>query len=93
MDGVDVVITGEGKLDATSFEGKVVGGVLEMAVGLAVPAKFVICGQATSEGRAGAQGFGAQVFVLTDRAFQSAEAFTRAPLLIEEATRDALSRL
>ena len=29
LDGVDLVVTGEGKLDATSFAGKVVGGVLE----------------------------------------------------------------
>jgi glycerate kinase len=28
LDGADLVITGEGKLDATSFDGKVVGGVL-----------------------------------------------------------------
>ena len=29
--GADLVVTGEGKLDATSFAGKVVGGVLELA--------------------------------------------------------------
>ena len=32
LDGVALVITGEGKLDATSFDGKVVGGVLALGV-------------------------------------------------------------
>ena len=32
LDGVTLVITGEGKLDATSFDGKVVGGVLARGV-------------------------------------------------------------
>ena len=32
LDGVALVITGEGKLDATSFDGKVVGGVLAVGV-------------------------------------------------------------
>ena len=31
LDDVDLVVTGEGKLDATSFDGKTVGGVLEWA--------------------------------------------------------------
>jgi glycerate kinase len=40
----DMVITGEGQLDITSFEGKVVGGVVDLAhtSGLAVG---VICGR------------------------------------------------
>jgi glycerate 2-kinase len=32
LDGVALVITGEGKLDATSFDGKVVGGVLALGL-------------------------------------------------------------
>ena len=41
LEGVDLVVTGEGKLDATSFEGKVVGGVLEWAAdaGVAAPSR------------------------------------------------------
>jgi glycerate kinase len=31
LDGADLVVTGEGFLDEQSFEGKVVGGVLERA--------------------------------------------------------------
>ena len=39
LDGVDLVVTGEGRLDATSFEGKVVGGVLEWAADAGVAAR------------------------------------------------------
>jgi glycerate 2-kinase len=42
--GADLVVTGEGRLDTTSFEGKVVGGVLDMARGR-LPALCVV-GQA-----------------------------------------------
>ncbi|MHB8294988.1 MAG: glycerate kinase, partial [Acidimicrobiales bacterium] len=44
------VVTGEGMLDGTSFEGKVVGGVTEMAERAGVPA-LVVAGDATGEGR------------------------------------------
>lgn len=37
IDGADLVVTGEGFLDVQSFEGKVVGGVAEMAADLGVP--------------------------------------------------------
>jgi len=37
VEGADLVITGEGFLDAQSFEGKVVGGVAELAADLGVP--------------------------------------------------------
>lgn len=40
----DVVITGEGQLDITSFEGKVVGGVVDLARAARVPVG-VICGR------------------------------------------------
>ena len=39
--GVDLVVTGEGRLDATSFAGKVVGGVLERARAAGVEALVV----------------------------------------------------
>jgi glycerate 2-kinase len=39
--GADAVVTGEGKLDAESFNGKVVGGVLELAARHGVPALVV----------------------------------------------------
>src|SRR4029079_3325009 len=37
LDDVELVITGEGKLDATSFDGKTVGGVLDWASDAGVP--------------------------------------------------------
>ena len=37
FEGADLVVTGEGKLDASSLEGKVVGGVLAWAADLGVP--------------------------------------------------------
>ena len=40
--GADLVVTGEGFLDEESFEGKVVGGVLELAASLDVPVLAVV---------------------------------------------------
>jgi glycerate 2-kinase len=37
VEGADLVVTAEGFLDAQSFEGKVVGGVVDLAEGLGVP--------------------------------------------------------
>ena len=51
LDGADLVLTGEGKVDATSFAGKVVGGVLEWAADVGVPHRGVIAGQVTAEAR------------------------------------------
>lgn len=45
IEGADLVVTGEGHLDAESFEGKVVGGVAELADALGVPVLAVV-GQA-----------------------------------------------
>jgi len=45
MEGVDLVVTGEGFVDDQSFEGKVVGGVTELASRLGIPV-LVVCGQA-----------------------------------------------
>lgn len=41
IERADLVITGEGRLDATSFEGKVVGGVCELGAELRVPVAIV----------------------------------------------------
>jgi glycerate kinase len=43
LDACDVVITGEGKLDAESFRGKVVGGVASLAAKRGIPC-VAICG-------------------------------------------------
>ncbi|HEX3460603.1 MAG TPA: glycerate kinase [Acidimicrobiales bacterium] len=66
LGGADLVITGEGSLDATSFTGKVVDGVLGDASALGIPS-LVIAGQTTSEAVALAGGLGAEVVSLTDR--------------------------
>jgi len=74
----------------TSFNGKVVGGVLEWATDAGVPHVAVIAGQVTSDAREElAVHAGAQLLALTDRVWQSAEAFSRAPVLVEEAALEA----
>jgi glycerate kinase len=45
LEGADLVVTGEGHLDEQSFEGKVVGGVVELAGALGVPV-LVVAGAA-----------------------------------------------
>ncbi len=42
VEGADLVVTGEGFLDAESFDGKVVGGVLDLAEELGVPVLAVV---------------------------------------------------
>lgn len=44
VEGADLVVTGEGFVDAQSFDGKVVGGVVELAASLDVPV-LVVAGQ------------------------------------------------
>jgi glycerate kinase len=90
LDGVDLVVTGEGRLDATSFAGKVVGGVLEWSADAGVPHVAVIAGQVTDEASEEMGVYaGAQVLALTDRVWQSAETFSRAAVLVEEAVLEA----
>jgi glycerate 2-kinase len=64
--GADLVVTGEGRLDGPSFEGKVVGGVVEESTALGVPV-LVIVGQATADAAALARRKGAELVVLSDR--------------------------
>lgn len=90
MGDADFVVTGEGKLDATSFDGKVVGGVLEWAAEENVDHRAVIVGQATDEGREELSVLGAiDLYVLTDRVWQSGEAYSRAVTLVEESAIEA----
>ena len=82
----DLVVTGEGKLDRTSFDGKVVGGVLALASDLGVEHCGVIAGQVTDDAREQVAAVGAvTVLALTDRVWHAGEAFGRAALLVEEA--------
>lgn len=61
----DVVVTGEGRLDESSFAGKVVGGVVELARSHDKRV-IIICGEATAQGRAVAESSGADVVSLRD---------------------------
>jgi glycerate 2-kinase len=90
FEGATLVVTGEGKLDGSSLEGKVVGGVLGWAAELGVPRVAVIAGQVTDESRAMlADRTDVEVLALTDRVWQAGEAFQRAALLVEEAAVEA----
>ncbi|HEX6310655.1 MAG TPA: glycerate kinase [Acidimicrobiia bacterium] len=90
LDGVDLVVTGEGRLDRPSFEGKVVGGVLDWAADEGIAHRAVIAGQVSDEGREELSVRGdVHLLALTDRVWQAGEAFSRAALLVEEAAVDA----
>jgi glycerate kinase len=90
LEGVDLVVTGEGRLDLTSFDGKTVGGVLEWAADAGVPRVAVIAGQVTPEAREElALRPGVQVLALTERVWQGGEAFARAATLVQEAAVEA----
>jgi glycerate kinase len=89
-EGAALVVTGEGKLDVSSLEGKVVGGVLAWTADLGVPRVAVIAGQVTDDARAAIDGrAGVEVLALTDRVWQAGEAYSRAALLVEEAALEA----
>ena len=90
LEGADLAMTGEGRLDGSSLAGKVVGGVLAWADDLDVASVAIIAGQATDEARAAlADRSGVQVLALTDRVWQSSETYTRTALLVEEAAIEA----
>jgi glycerate kinase len=82
----DVVVTGEGRLDATSFEGKVVGAVLERRPpGLAAA---LIVGEATPEGCAAVSG-DVVLRSLVERAPSREAALSSARELLTDAAADA----
>lgn len=90
LEDVDLVVTGEGKLDPTSFEGKVVGGVLEWAAEEGIAHRTVIAGQVTDDAREELSVLGdVHVLALTERVWQAGEAFSRAAVLVEEAALEA----
>jgi len=89
MGVADRVVTGEGALDATSFAGKVVGGVVRDArvAGLDV---LVVAGRSTPEGAAAAEAAGCDVVSLVDR-FGADRAMGDTLACIEEATASWLA--
>jgi glycerate 2-kinase len=91
FEGAELVVTGEGKLDASSLAGKVVGGVLAWADDLNVARVAIIAGQVTDDARTRimASRTNTEVLALTDRVWQKAEAYERTALLVEEAAIEA----
>ncbi|HEY6538615.1 MAG TPA: glycerate kinase, partial [Candidatus Dormibacteraeota bacterium] len=66
LEEADLVITGEGRLDRTSLEGKVVGEVLGRAQALGIPC-LVLAGSAEAETVAQVQGRGAVVRITSSQ--------------------------
>jgi glycerate kinase len=90
FEGADLACTGEGRLDASSLAGKVVGGVLAWADDLGVERVAIIVGQATDDALASlAERNNTEVFSLVERAFNKQDAFDRSALLAEEAAIEA----
>lgn len=87
LESADGVITGEGRLDAQSFEGKVVGGVLGWARSSGVRHRGVVVGVADASGISLIPS-GVRVEALVERAFDERDAFDRAAVLAEEASLD-----
>ena len=85
LEDADLVVTGEGLLDAESFNGKVVGGVCGLAERLGVPA-LAVAGNV--DGRAGAPPV--PVLSLTER-FGADRAWTEPAACVEEAVAEHLA--
>ena len=86
--GADRVITGEGALDATSFDGKVVGGVVADARSAGITT-LVVAGRCTDEGAALARDAGCDVVSLVGR-FGSARAVAEVGACVTRVTADWL---
>jgi len=90
LDGVDLVLTGEGRFDRTSLDGKVTGEVLGWAASEGVALRAVVAGQVADEVRHPETVLdGVLVLALVDRVWQEGEAWGRAGLLAEEAAVEA----
>jgi glycerate kinase len=80
--GVDVVLSGEGRLDATSFGGKVVGGVLaRVPAGVRIA---LVAGEVTADARASLPA-GVLAASLLERTRSLEHAMARAARLVEQA--------
>jgi glycerate 2-kinase len=97
LEGVDLVLTGEGRFDRTSLDGKVTGEVLAWAAGEGVAHRALVAGQVADELKDEPGLAEVLVLSLVDRVWQAGEAWARAGLLAEEAGvevgRWALERL
>ena len=89
MESVDLVVTGEGFLDDQSFEGKAVGGVLELAAELDVPA-LVVAGSIVD----GLPPFAGDVTVVSlVETFGEERAHAETAVCVEDAVRSHLASL
>jgi glycerate kinase len=86
--GTHLVVTGEGRLDASTLQGKVPGGVLEWAEAEGTPCRAVVAGQVAAD-VTGLLPEGVLVLALVDRVWQEGEAWSRAETLVEEASVEA----
>ena len=84
IESADLVITGEGRLDSTSFDGKVVGGVAELAAAAGVAAVAIV-------GRADAGIESPIPFVDLRRRFGEARAMSATRACITEVVADLLA--
>jgi len=93
VEGADLVVTGEGFLDEASFDGKVVGGVAEMAADLGVPAVAVVGEEVHSAGvEAAVAGSGlVEVVSLVER-FGRERAMADTVACVEEVAGELLAR-
>jgi glycerate kinase len=85
-------VTGEGRFDRTSLDGKVTGSVLEWAASEGVAHRAVVAGQVADlevEDRSHPVLDDVLVLSLVDRVWQAGEAWSRAGLLAEEAALEA----
>lgn len=89
LEGADLAITGEGFLDDESFDGKVVGGVVELAASLDVPVVAVV-GRIVDEPVAGLDEH-VEVVSLVER-FGEERAMHDTTACVEEAVAEVLSR-
>ena len=90
LDTADRAVTGEGALDAGSFAGKVVGGVVGDARARGIPT-LVVVGRASVDASSRAEGDGCTVVSLVGR-FGTGRAFAATLDCVEEATADWLGR-
>ena len=88
IETADLVVTGEGYLDDESFEGKVVGGVVEIATSLGIPVLVVVGGM--EDGEQLPIPAGVEVVSLTER-FGEDAARSGTAALIEQVVTERLT--
>jgi glycerate 2-kinase len=91
LQGASLVITGEGKIDAQTLQGKTVMGVLRAARSAGVPA-LALGGSVEPEGRELLKHGATAVLPIVTEPMPLQEAFARAGELLADATEQALAR-